>query len=197
MTAVAEPRRRTGAPRPEKVAAVEEVGKRLAGAKCLVLADMTAVGTKENLELRESFRKEGITFRVYKNTILARAFDAARITCPEEFLAGSTAVAFGKDEVSAAKVLWTFAKKNAKEKGVPNETRPRVKGGLGLGPDGNWRVLPTAEVAALAALPSREEVFAKLLGLLNAPTRRILGILQAPSGSTIRLLEAQRKSLER
>ena len=180
-------RKRIGDPRAGKVAAVAEIRKRLDASSLVVLADMDSVVTSENLELRDLLRKEGVKFKVYKNNLLGRALRDAGITVSEALLKGSTAVAFADDEVSAAKILWSFSKKTEKDKGTP---RPRVKGGFVREKQKNnaWRDLPSAEIEALANLPSRAEVFAKLLGLLNAPARAVLGILQAPGATSVRLI---------
>lgn len=182
----AERRGRQGPPRPEKVAAVEEIARRLGEAKSVVLVDTHGLDIPETNELRSAFRKAGIFFRVYKNRLLARALAGAGVELPGDALTGETAVAFSPDEAAAAKIVHAAYEKNE---------RPKFKVGLAA-EGGAFRIVPVEELEALAKLPSREEIFAKLLGLMSGPARAVLSVLQGSAGGVVRLLDAWRKMLE-
>ncbi|MCC7260278.1 MAG: 50S ribosomal protein L10, partial [Alphaproteobacteria bacterium] len=92
---------------------------------------------------------------------------------------GPTAVAYAKDEVTAAKVIVEFAKGNEKL---------QVLGGSLDG-----KKLSVSDVKALATMPSLDELRAKIIGLLNAPASKLVGVLQAPAGQVARVVGAYSK----
>ena len=143
--------------REEKVQAVEEITAKLREAKSLILADYRGLTVKQATELRKLCREAGVDFKVYKNKLAQRATAEVGVTGLDEYLAGPTAFAFAPDEVTAAKVLADFAKKNDKLE---------IKAGLVDG-----QVMTDAQVKDLASLPSREGLLSMLLSVLQAPVR--------------------------
>ena len=143
--------------REEKVQAVEEITAKLREAKSLILADYRGLTVKQATELRKLCREAGVDFKVYKNKLAQRATAEVGVTGLDEYLAGPTAFAFAPDEVTAAKVLADFAKKNDKLE---------IKAGLVDG-----QVMTDAQVKDLASLPSREGLLSMLLSVLQAPMR--------------------------
>ena len=143
--------------REEKVQAVQEIAGKLRECKSAVLTDYRGLTVKQVTELRKLCREAGVDFKVYKNKLAQRA--TAEVGAPglDQYLAGPTAFAFASDEVSAAKVLADFAKKNEKLE---------IKAGIVDG-----QVMSDTQIKALADLPSREGLLSMLLSVLQAPMR--------------------------
>lgn len=155
-------------PRPEKVAVVAEVQERFSGAEAVVLTEYRGIDVTDLATLRRALREAGGEYKVYKNTLVRRATNALGLDL-DEHLTGPTAIAFvptgAGDPVAVAKALREFAKGN------PNLV---LKGGV-LGD----KILGTADVEALADVAPREELLARLAGLIAAPMVQFAGLLQA------------------
>ena len=146
---------------------VEEIKDKLSKSKSVAFASYNGLTVKEDTEMRRDFKKNGAEYKVYKNKLLLLALNELGINGAEEFLHGTTAVAFSyEDEVSGAKVLCETADKTQKL---------TVKFGL---LNGNF--VEGKEIEALAKLPSKEVLIAKLLGTLNAPISALARVLNAP-----------------
>jgi large subunit ribosomal protein L10 len=143
--------------REDKVQAINEIATKLRDSKSLVLADYRGLTVKQATELRKLCREAGVDFKVYKNKLAQRATAEVGVSGLDEYLAGPTAFAFAQDEVTAAKVLADFAKKNDKLE---------LKAGLVDG-----QVMNVDQVKDLASLPSREGLLSMLLSVLQAPMR--------------------------
>jgi large subunit ribosomal protein L10 len=153
-------------PRPEKVAVVDEVRERLDGSSAAILTEYRGLTVKEIADLRQALRQAGATYGIYKNTLVRFAVRDLGANELEEMLTGPTAIAFvDGDAAAVAKALQDFAKTN------PNLV---IKGGL-LGTS----ILSPADTKALAELPSREVLLARLAGGLAAPLQKMAGLLQA------------------
>jgi large subunit ribosomal protein L10 len=152
--------------RPEKVAVVEEIREKLAGADAAVLTEYRGLKVGELAELRGALRPAGAEFKIFKNTLARRAAEAAGHEDLVPMLLGPTAITFVTgDAVVAAKALRDFAK---------SHEALVVKGGL-LGD----RPLSPAELVALADVPPREELLARLAGGFQAPLVKAAGLFQA------------------
>lgn len=133
--------------------------------------------------LRRNLVKAGSKFRVVKNRLIQRALKGTAGEGFDPHLHGANAIVLSNsDPVSPAKVLKDFAKTNDKLK---------IKAGLVEG-----SVIDHIGVDALASLPSKQELQAKLLALINAPATRLLQTVNAPASSLVRLLSAYEKKLE-
>ncbi len=153
-------------PRPEKVAVVDEVRGRLEDARATVVTEYRGLTVADLAALRKSLTAAGGDYKVFKNTLVKRAVDGGPHAPLEELLAGPTAIAFVHGDVSAvAKALRDFARTN---------THLVVKGGLLDG-----ALLSPAQLGALADLPSREVLLARLAGGLQAPLVQLASLLQA------------------
>lgn len=156
-------------PRPEKVAVVDEVRQRFSDADAVLLTEYRGITVGELAALRRALREAGGDYKVYKNTLVRFATRDLGLELDDQ-LTGPTAIAFvpsggGGDPVTVAKALRDFAKGN------PNLV---VKGGV-LGD-----VLLSADDAkALADVAPREELLARLAGLIAAPMQQFAGLLQA------------------
>lgn len=138
-----------------KKALVEEIGKSIANAQTLIIAEYGGVTVASMTELRANARAQGVYLRVLKNTLARRAVEGTSFEALSDQMVGPLVYAASEDPVAAAKVLYDFSKKDDKI---------IIKAG-----SYNGDVLDAASVAALAAIPSRDELLAKLLGIMQAP----------------------------
>jgi large subunit ribosomal protein L10 len=171
--------------RNEKAVVVDELKTLLAEAKVAILADHRGLSVSELTELRRLLRQQGIALRVVKNTLARLATKGAELQDLEPHLVGPTAMVFAKgDPTLPAKLLASYAK-----------TKPtfQIKAGFVEG-----KVLAKQEALALADLPPREVLIAKLAGVLQSPLRGLLISLRGPLQSLLMALEAvrQRKGQE-
>ncbi|HEX2700929.1 MAG TPA: 50S ribosomal protein L10 [Acidimicrobiales bacterium] len=153
-------------PRPEKVAVVDEVRERLTAADAAILTEYRGLSVKDLAALRRSLAPAGGTYKIYKNTLVSFAVRDLGLAELEAMLQGPTAIAFvDGDAVEVAKALRDFSR-----------THPLlvVKGGI-LGQS----VLSPADAAALADVPPREVLLARIAGAFAAPMVQFAGLLEA------------------
>jgi large subunit ribosomal protein L10 len=153
-------------PRPEKVEVVAEVRAKLEASDAVVVTEYRGMSVGQLANLRKTLRPIGGECKVYKNTLVRRAADEAGMPELNSQLVGPSAVVFVNGDVAAAaKVIREFAK-----------TNPLliIKGGS-LG----GKLLSTADVQALAELPSRDVLLAQIAGAFQAPMVKMAGLLQA------------------
>lgn len=149
-----------------KKAVVAEIKEKLVAAKSVVLIDYRGLTVAEVTELRNQCRKAGVEYAVLKNTMVNLAAKEAGIEGLDAYLKGPTAVAFGmEDAVAPAKVLTEFIKKTKKTE---------VKCGLLDG-----QILDAAGVEALAAIPSREVLIAKIMGSMMSAVSKFVYVVEA------------------
>ncbi|MBR2216125.1 MAG: 50S ribosomal protein L10 [Selenomonadaceae bacterium] len=173
----------------KKKAVVEELKEHLTSAKGAVFTSYRGLTVAQDTELRRELRAAGVTYHVVKNTMTRLAVREAGLEGIESHLEGTTALAYStEDAVAPAKVICGFMKKNKLEDaGILT-----VKVGLVEG-----KVIDEKEVKALASLPSREELIAKLLGSMNAPIANTVGVLQGVIRKAVYVLEAIREQKEK
>jgi large subunit ribosomal protein L10 len=152
-----------------KTAVVDDIKARLDAADAAVLTEYRGLTVTEIANLRAALRTAATDYKIFKNTLARRAARDAGLDELVDSLEGPVAIAFvrrdGGDPVTAAKALRDFARGN------PNLV---VKGGI-LGP----RVLTTKDVDALADVPPREQLLARLAGGFQAPMTKAAGLFQA------------------
>lgn len=169
-------------PTQRKETAVQELRERLASAKNLFLTDYHGLTVDEITTLRGELRKDGSTYSVVKNTLfrIAGGDVAAQL---DAFLAGPTGIVFaGVDPVAPAKALKTFSD-NTKKLGIKAAFI-----------DGN--VVDAAQVNALAKLPPKLELIARLVGSLASPLRGLVTVLSGNQSGLVRVLNAIREQKE-
>ena len=162
----------------QKETVVAEVAKEVAGAQAIVMAENRGMPVADMTQLRAKARASGVYFRVVKNTLVRRAVVDTPFTPLADRMVGPLAYGIGPDPVAVAKVLNDFAKTN--EKFV-------ITGGAMPG-----HVMSAKDIAALAALPSRDELIAKLLGTLQAPMTKLVRTLNEVPSRFVRVLAAVR-----
>ena len=172
----------------KKQAVVAELKEQLTSAKGVVLTGYKGLTVAQDTALRREFREAGVTYHVVKNTMLRLAAQEAGIEGLADHLEGTTAFAFSaEDAVAPAKVIGGFIKKNKlDESGVLT-----IKVGMVEG-----QVIEVDEVKALATLPSREELIAKMLGSMNAPISNTVNVLQGVIRNAVYVLDAVRAQKE-
>ena len=162
----------------EKKAVVAEVSAQVASAQTIVVAEYRGMEVKDMTKLRAKAREAGVFLRVLKNTLVRRAVAETPFAGLSDHLVGPLVYGVSSDPVSAAKVLHEFAKSN--EKFV-----------IKAGAMANF-VMSSADVANLAAMPSRDELLSKLMGTMQAPVATFVRTLNEVPTKFVRGLAAVR-----
>ena len=162
----------------QKQTVVAEVAKQVAGAQAIVLAENRGMAVAAMTQLRARARASGVYFRVVKNTLVRRAVADTPFASLADKMVGPLAYGIGADPVAVAKVLNDFAKGN--DKFV-------IAGGAMPG-----QLMSAKEISALASLPSREELIARLLGTMQAPIVKLVRTMNEVPGKFVRTLAAVR-----
>ena len=146
---------------------VEEIKAKIQASKSVVLADYNKLTVLEVTDLRRKFKEVNCEYKVYKNTLVRRAFNDLGITDFDADLNGTTATVFCADETSGAAVFAQATKANPAlvEKIVPKCAFVENK------------YLDKAGVKALAAIPSKEVLIAKMLGCFQSSLSKFVGVL--------------------
>jgi len=139
----------------DKKAVVAEVAEQVANAQTIAIAEYRGIEVGNLTVLRKKARESGVYLRVLKNTLVRRAVAGTPFASLADHMVGPLIYSVSADPVAAAKVLNDFAKTNDKLV---------LKAGSYAG-----KVLDKAGVQALASIPSREELLARLLGVMQAP----------------------------
>jgi large subunit ribosomal protein L10 len=154
------------AERAKKVEVVEEVKTRLSAATAQIVSEYRGLTVAELADLRNALSAVGGDYKIFKNTLVRRAIDGGEYQLLSEYLTGPSALTFVDGDVSAvAKALRDFSRVN------PHLV---IKGGLA---DGS--LLSSSDLAALADLPPRDVLLARVAGALAAPMQQMAGLLQA------------------
>ncbi|MBK8019532.1 MAG: 50S ribosomal protein L10 [Betaproteobacteria bacterium] len=162
----------------QKKAVVAEVGAKVAQAQAIVLAEYRGIGVGDMTKLRAKARESGVYFRVLRNTLARRAVAETPFANLADKMIGPLAYGMSSDPVAVAKVMHEYAKANDKFV-IRGGAMPNV-------------VMGPKEVAALATLPSRDELLAKLLGTMQAPISQFVRTLNEVPGRFVRTVAAIR-----
>ncbi len=150
----------------DKQQKAEELRKELSEARSVILSKFEGITVSQDYELRRKLEGAGGKYRVVKNTIIERAAKGTPAEVVAANLHGTTSLAYtSTDPVALAKAITEYAKENAVLV---------FKAGVVEG-----RVIGLQELNAIATLPSREELFAKVLFLINSPAQRVATALSA------------------
>jgi large subunit ribosomal protein L10 len=168
--------------RAEKQQAVDVIKGHFQRGTAAVFLDFSGMTVAEVSQLRNEFRKQGVTYKVLKNSLVKRALgDAPYVKKLSTALKGMTGVAFsGEEPGAAARVVKSFVKENEKLK---------IKAGL---LDGQVLDAKTVE-DQLATLPGKNEARAMLLATFMAPAQRFVMLLNTPAGNFVRVLNAKKE----
>ncbi len=167
-----------------KSAKIDAMKEKFEKAQVAVVTEYKGYSVEEITTLRRNLQKEGGDYMVTKNTLAKIAAKGTNYEAIADLCKGPIAVAFGfDDQVSPAKVVSKFIKDSKK-----GEI-------LGAVLEGN--LLSAAEAKALANLPSKEELYAKMLGSINSPASGIVGSVNAVMASLTRAIAAVRDQKEK
>jgi len=162
----------------EKAVMIDEVSAMVAQAKAIVVAEYRGLNVESVTRLRRQARGQGVQLRVLKNTLARRAVIGTPFAVLADRLVGPLVYGMGPDPVAVAKVLSTFAKDNDKLV---------VKAGAMAD-----FVMDDKAVKALATMPSREELLAKLMATMQAPAAQFVRTLNEVPARLVRTLAAVR-----
>ena len=167
----------------EKKEVVADISARVAKAQAIVIAEYRGLPVGNVTQLRAQARASGVYLRVLKNTLARRAVQGTPFEKLADQMVGPLAYGISEDPVAAAKVLHAYAKGNDKLV---------IKGGAMPG-----QLMTAKEVGALATLPSRDELLAKLMGTMQAPVTKLVQTLNQVPGKFVRTLAAVRDQKEK
>lgn len=143
---------------------VEEISQQIKDAQSVVLVDYRGLTVEQDTQLRKQLREAGITYKVYKNTLMNFAFKGTDLESMSSLLEGPNAIAISKEDATApARVLAKFAK-----------TAPALELKAGV-VEGTF--YDENGIKAIANVPSREELLSKLLGSLQSPITNLARVL--------------------
>ena len=139
---------------------LEEISAQVEGAQCVLLVNYSGLTVAQDTQLRKELREAGVHYKVYKNTMMKRAFAGTAFESLTKDLDGTNAIAISKDDATApARIIAKFAK-----------TAPKLEM-----VSGNY--YDKAGMEALANVPSREELLGKLLGSIQSPIANLARVL--------------------
>ncbi len=152
--------------RAKKIEETEKLSAELKRVSSLIVTTFSKLTVAQDFELRKSVRSSGAKYAVVKNTLAERAAKGTKVEDALKNLTGVTSIAYTEgDPVALAKALAKYAKDN------PELT---FKSGVVEG-----RVISINEIQALATMPSKEEIYSKLLFLISAPAQRLVTVINA------------------
>lgn len=164
----------------DKKAVVTEIAKQVSGAQAIVMAENRGLPVAAFTKLRKQARDNGVYLKVLKNTLVRRAVADTPFSGLAGKMSGPLTYGIGPDPVAVAKVLNDFAKGNDKfvlvAGAMPNS------------------VMSAADVSALATLPSRDELIARLMGTMQAPIAKFVQTLNEVPARFVRTVAAVRDS---
>src|SRR3954452_16518538 len=167
----------------QKQAVVAEVAAELGSAQAVIVAEYRGLDVARVTQLRAKARQSGLYLKVLKNTLARRAVKGTPFEKLSEQMFGPLMYGIAQDPVAGAKVMSEFAKENElfviKAGAMPNS------------------MMSAQDVKALALLPSREELLAKLMGTMQAPVAKLVRTMNEVPGKFVRTLAAYRDSKEK
>ena len=144
---------------------VQEISENIKDAQSVVVVDYRGLTVAEDTQLRKALREAGVSYKVYKNTLVNRAIAGTEFESLKESLEGPSAFAISKDDATApARIIAKFAK-----------TAPKLEMVSGV-VEGNY--YDKAGMEALANVPSREELLGKLLGSMQSPITNFARVIK-------------------
>lgn len=161
----------------QKKEVVKGLEEKIKQAKSAVFVDYKGLGVKDTMELKKTLREAGVEYLVARKTLLEISLKNCGLDVDVRGMDGQIAAVFSNiDEIAAAKIIDKFAK--------TNEHIKMLGGTLGT------QVMNDAEVKALAKVPSKEELLAKLVGTLNAPISGFANVLAGNLRGLVQVLKA-------
>ncbi|SFK79394.1 LSU ribosomal protein L10P [Lachnospiraceae bacterium KH1T2] len=148
-----------------KAPVVEEIAAKAKEAKAALLVDYRGLTVEQDTELRKQLREAGVTYKVYKNTMMKRAFEGTDFAQLDSLLDGPSALALATEDVTApARIICEFAKK---------ANKLEVKGAVVEG-----TFYDVNGVKELSEIPSREVLLSRLLGSMQSPITNFARVIK-------------------
>lgn len=144
---------------------IDEIKELLTNAQAMVLTDYRGLTVEEDTKLRKSLREAGVTYKVYKNTLIKRAVEGTEFEAVAALLEGPTAIAVSSEDATApARILFEASK-----------TMPKLelKGGVVAG-----EYYDADMIKVIATIPSREVLIGKLLGSIQSPIANFARVIK-------------------
>ena len=159
---------------------VRELSTPFADSEALIFVSMAGLTVAETEGIRCALAEKGVRLRMLRNRLAKRVLAEQGHEAPDGLLVGNIGCCWGdaEDAINAAKVLHS-----SKER---KDGKVALRGGVFEG-----SLLDDKEAVALASLPGRDELRAKILGTISAPAQQLVGLLAAPGGSLARVLQAR------
>ena len=150
----------------KKAEQIQKLNAQLQKASSMIVGSFSKLTVAKDFELRKTVRTAGGTYQVVKNTLASRASDGTKVAEALKGLKGVTSIAYTEgDPVALAKALSKYVEENPEFS---------FKAGILEG-----RLISIKEIKALATMPSKEEIYSKLLFLINAPAQRLVTVMNA------------------
>ncbi len=144
---------------------VNEIAEAVKDAASVVVVDARGLTVAEDTQLRKQLREAGVTYKVYKNTLMKRAFEGTDFAALDGVLEGPSAIAVSKDDATApARIIAKFGK---------TAQNLEIKAGVVEG-----TFYDAQGMAAVAAVPSREELLSRLLGSMQSPITNFARVIK-------------------
>ncbi len=172
-----------GLNRQDKAEVIAEISDVVSKSSVMVIAEYRGLTVQAVTKLRADARKNGVTLRVVKNTLVRRAVEGTEFAGLADQFTGPLVYSFSADPVAAAKVLVNFAKDNDKLV---------IKGGAMAN-----NVMDVEAVKQLATMPSREELLAKLMATMNEPIAKFVRTINEVPARFVRTVAAVRDAKEK
>lgn len=161
---------------------IQEIKAKIEKAQVAIVTEYKGFSVDEITTLRRNLQKEDGDYTVTKNTLAKIAVKGTEFEVLTEVFKGPIALAFGyKDQVSPAKIVSEFIKK--------------AKKGEIIAAALDGKLFSAEEAKALASLPSREELYAKMLGCINSPASGIANVTNSVLTQLVRTLDAVKEKL--
>ena len=144
---------------------IDQIAEEVKGAQSVVLVDYRGLTVAQDTALRKQLREAGVVYKVYKNTMMKRAFEGTEFAGLESYLAGPSAIAISREDATlAARILAKFAK---------DATKLELKAGV---VEGN--VYDEVGIQEIAKVPSKDELLSKFLGSIQSPITNFARVLK-------------------
>ncbi len=159
----------------QKKQLVKDLVRDIDASKSVVFVDYRGLKVKDFTQLKKELRASDVKLRVFKKTLIQKALEDLGIESNIKKMEGQLALAFSADEIAGAKIIKKFGK--------TNENLKILAGIL------EKKIVEAAKIKALAGLPGREELLAKMVGTLSAPLTGFINILNGNMRSLVQVLK--------
>lgn len=166
----------------QKKAVVSEVSEAIASARGGVLAEYRGLTVAQLTALRNEARRQGVWIRVVKNNLARRVIEGSDLACLSEHFTGPVIFSASEDPIAVARVMAGFAK--------DNDNLKITAGAM------NGALIDAATIGGLAKLPRRDELIARLVGVMAAPARKLAATLNEIPARFVRTVAALAQSKE-